>query len=596
MRTAETVLSIIQDRGKHGLPLEDVYRQLFNPDMYLRAYAQIHRNIGAMTPGITKETVDGVSQEKIAHTIETMRWERWRWTPVRRVNIPKKNGKTRPLGIPTWSDKLVQEVIRSILEAYYEPQFTEQSHGFRPHRGCHTALTEIHRNWVGTKWFIEGDIKGCFDNIDHTILMNILREKIHDNRFLRLIEGLLKAEYCEEWKYHPTLSGTPQGGVISPILANIYLDQLDKFVTNTLIPEYTRGKRRKRHTEYTRLSSLGSFYRRTGRPEKGEELRRQAQTYPSIDPKDPDYRRLRYVRYADAFLLSFAGPKAEAEDIKERLATFLKTELKLALSDEKTLLTHAQTSRARFLGYEIKVMESQTKFDDRRRRSVNGKVGLYIPEDVIENKRNRFLRNGKAIHRAELINDSEYDILCRYQWEYRGLVEYYAMAQNLARLSYLRWTMETSLLKTIANKNRTTLSKTQKRLLNKQQTPYGPRKCLKIIIPREDKKPLVAIFGGLSLKRRENTAIKDQVLLPHIHRRSEVVERLLRDQCEVCGITGKVEMHHIQKMANLKKKGQREKPFWMQIMIARKRKTLAVCQKCHMDIHYNRPQSKDTGN
>src|SRR5882724_13308885 len=216
MRTAETILNIIQDRGKRRLPLEDVYRQLYNPDMYLRAYARIYANDGAMTQGITSETIDGMSQEKIAKTIEAIRYERWQWTPVRRVDIPKSNGKTRPLGIPTWSDKLLQEVIRSILETYYEPQFSEHSHGFRPNRGCHTALNHIHKNWVGTKWFIEGDIKGCFDNIDHAKLMSILREKIQDNRFLRLIEGLLKAGYCEEWKYHPTLSGTPQGGVCTP--------------------------------------------------------------------------------------------------------------------------------------------------------------------------------------------------------------------------------------------------------------------------------------------------------------------------------------------------------------------------------------------
>jgi retron-type reverse transcriptase len=204
MRTAETLLAIIQDRGKRRLPLEDVYRQLYNPAMYLRAYARLSKNDGALTRGITSETVDGMSQEKIAKIIEAIRYERWHWTPVRRKNIPKPKGGTRPLGMPTWSDKLVQEVIRSMLEAYYDPQFSEQSHGFRPHRGCHTALTAICKTWTGTRWYIEGDIKGCFDSIDHNLLMAILREKIHDNRFLRLMERLLKAGYCEDWKYHPS--------------------------------------------------------------------------------------------------------------------------------------------------------------------------------------------------------------------------------------------------------------------------------------------------------------------------------------------------------------------------------------------------------
>jgi group II intron reverse transcriptase/maturase len=410
MRTADTILNIIQDRGKRKLPLDDVYRQLYNPDMYLRGYARIYKNDGAMTQGITSETVDGMTQEKIAKIIEAIRFERWQWTPVRRIAIPKSNGKRRPLGIPTWSDKLLQEVIRSILEAYYEPQFSRHSHGFRPNRGCQTALSEIHETWAGTKWFIEGDIKGCFDNINHTILMDILRTNLRDNRFLRLIEGLLKAGYCEEWTYHPSYSGTPPGGIVSPILANIYMDRLDKFAQETLIPEYTKGDERKQHPRYHTLISLGRYYRRRGQLEKAEKLRREGQQLPSRDPNDPDYRRLRYNRYADDFLVGLIGTKAEAEEIKNRIAMFLETELYLTLADEKTLITHAHTKRARFLGYEIGIMHSQTRFDHRRQRVINGKVGLYIPEDVIHKKRKRYLGDEKPTARPELINDSEYDI------------------------------------------------------------------------------------------------------------------------------------------------------------------------------------------
>ena len=201
MQNAETVLNVIRERGRRGLPLERVYRQLFNRELFLMAYMNLYGNKGAMTPGTTEETVDAMSRAKIDRIIERLRQERYRWTPVRRVNIPKKNGKTRPLGIPPWSDKLVQEVIRLILEAYYEPQFSDHSHGFRLGRGCHTALLDVIRNGKGTKWFIEGDIKGCFDNIDHTVLLSILREKIHDNRFVRLIDNLLKAGYGEYWRY-----------------------------------------------------------------------------------------------------------------------------------------------------------------------------------------------------------------------------------------------------------------------------------------------------------------------------------------------------------------------------------------------------------
>ncbi len=204
MRTAATVLNIIQERGKRKLPLEDVYRQLYNPDLYLRAYAKLYPNKGAMT------------MTKIEKIIDDLRQERYRWTPVRRVYIAKKNGKLRPLGLPSWSDKLLQEVIRQILEAYHEGQFNDHSHGFRPGRGCHTALSTIKQTWNGTRWFIEGDIKACFDRIDHGILLSILEEKIHDNRFLRLIHYLLQAGYLEDWRYHQTLSGSPQGGVVTP--------------------------------------------------------------------------------------------------------------------------------------------------------------------------------------------------------------------------------------------------------------------------------------------------------------------------------------------------------------------------------------------
>ena len=596
MRTAETILNIIQDRGKRKLPLDDVYRQMFNPDMYLRAYAKLYKNDGAMTPGTTEETVDGMSQEKIATIIKAIRDERWQWTPVRRVEIPKSNGKMRPLGMPSWSDKMVQEVVRSILEAYYEPQFSDSSHGFRPHRGCHTALQKIHKGWAGTKWFSEGDIKGCFDNINHDILTNILHENVQDNRFLRLIENALKAGYCEDWTYHPTRSGTPQGGIVSPILSNIYMDRLDRYVEDTLIPEYERGERRKRHPAYRRLMWRTWEARKLGELERAETLRKEMQQYPSVDPDDPEYRRLRYVRYADDFLLGLAGPIAEAEEIKERLSTFLQRELNLTLAAEKTLITHAKTGKARFLGYEIGIMMSQTKLDDyMKRRAVNERIGLYIPENVIQTKRKRYLQDGKVIHRTELMNDSEYDIITHYQWEYRGLVEYYGMAYNLKQLNHLGYMMETSLLKTLAAKNRTSLAKTLKRLRASTKTPSGPRKSLKLTIPREGKKPLVAIFGGLSLARKD-TAIKDQVTMPYVHKRSEIVERLLKDTCEVCGAKERVEMHHVRKLANLNKQGQREKPLWMKIMISHKRKSIPLCHKCHMDIHHNRPKSKRQGN
>src|SRR5437868_14656809 len=338
MRSAETVLGIIRERGKRGLPLRDLYRQLYNPELYLRAYARLYTNNGAMTPGSTPETVDAMSLAKIATIIDDLRHERYRWTPVRRTYVQKKNGKLRPLGLPSFSDKLLQEVIRSLLEAYYEPQFSDLSHGFRPGRGCHTALSQIQHTWKGTHWFIEGDIKACFDQLDHEVLLKILAEKIHDHRFLRLIKHLLQAGYLEEWRYHTTLSGAPQGGIVSPILSNIYLDQLDHFMETTLIPQYTRACKRKDNPAYRRLLGQMSVARKKGEYQKAQKLLRLAQQLPSRDPNDPNYRRLRYIRYADDMLLGFAGTRAEAEQIKGQLGSFLQETLKLELSQEKTLI------------------------------------------------------------------------------------------------------------------------------------------------------------------------------------------------------------------------------------------------------------------
>ena len=220
MQSAATVLGVLRERGRRGLPLNELYRQLFNPQLYLLAYGRIYANKGAMTPGATQETVDGMSQAKIGRIIEAMRHERYRFAPVRRVHIPKKNGKTRPLGLPTWSDKLVGEVVRLLLEAYYEPAFSGRSHGFRPRRGCHTALREIAHTWTGTAWFIEGDIADCFGSLDHDVMIRILAEKIHDNRFLRLVRNMLTAGYLEDWKWGATLSGAPpgRGGLPDPLL------------------------------------------------------------------------------------------------------------------------------------------------------------------------------------------------------------------------------------------------------------------------------------------------------------------------------------------------------------------------------------------
>lgn len=589
MRTAETVLGIIRERGKKGLPLEDVYRQLYNPALYLLAYAKISRNQGAMTPGVTKETVDGMHLEKIQSIIERLRQEKYRFAPARRVYIEKKHStKKRPLGIPVWSDKLLQEVIRLILEAYYDPQFRPSSHGFRFQRGCHTALTEIERNWRGTVWFLEGDIKGCFDTIDHSVLVSILRESIRDNRFVRLIENLLKAGYLEDWKYNATLSGSPQGGIVSPILSNIYLDRLDRFVEDTLIPAYTRGDKRKRNPEYEALTHRWHYLQRMGRTLEAKPIHKQALTLPTKMTDDPEYRRLRYIRYADDFLLGFAGPRKEAEEIKTKLREFLGETLKLELSEEKTLITHGRTEAARFLGYDIRVLHNDTYRAKDGSRKTNGNIGLFVPKEAVRARCRRYMKGGKPTNRPALLRDSEYSILLQYQNEYRGYANYYQLAMDRSRkLSRLKWIMETSLTQTLANKFRCKVGQVYDRFATRLTTEQGTYKVLQVKVERQGKPPLVATWGGISLARVKDIrkVTLDERDKPNYPFRTEILERLLHGECELCGSQEAIEVHHIRHLRDVEKRGRNPRPTWVVRMAQRHRKTLVVCHTCHTTIH-----------
>jgi group II intron reverse transcriptase/maturase len=513
MQDAETVLDVLRERGRKGLPLTQLYRQMFNPSIYLLAYGNIYSNQGAMTPGACGETADDMSEGLIREIIELMRFERYRFAPARRVYIPKKNGRLRPLGIPSWRDKLVGEVVRLILEAVYEPSFSSRSHGFRKGRGCHTALREIRDGWTGTVWFIEGDISDCYGSVDHEILMQILSEKIGDQRFLRLIRGMLRAGYLEDWEYKDTLSGCPQGGVVSPVLSNIYLHKLDEFVERELIPQYTRGDHRARNLEYKRVQYRLARARRRGDRAQARELRRQMRTLPALDPMDPGYRRLFYCRYADDHILGFAGPKAEAEQIKAELARFLRETLALELNPDKTLITHARTRAARFLGYEITAQHSNTKLTGGR-RTVNGKIALRVPLEVITAKCAPYRQRGKPWHRPGLQNLTDYDIVRIYGAEYRGVVNYYLLAQDVWRFSALRWNAETSMLKTLAAKHQSTVAKTAARYKAKVDTSDGPRTCFEARLRREGKQDLVARFGGIPLRQDRRAVITDPASVP----------------------------------------------------------------------------------
>ncbi|MGQ7345518.1 reverse transcriptase domain-containing protein [Streptococcus suis] len=584
MRTAKTILTVIHERGKQDKPLERVYKLLFNRELYLIAYAKLYPNNGAMTKGVTEETIDGMSIQKIDMIIEQLRQETYYWRPARREYIPKKNGKHRPLGIPVWSDKLLQEVIRMILEAYYEPQFSEHSHGFRPKRGCHTALQEI-QTWKGTRWFIEGDISSYFDTIDHDVLITMLSRQIQDGRFIRLIKNMLEAGCLDDWKFHKTISGTPQGGVISPLLANIYLHQFDKWVGEELIPQYTRGKKQKANSAYNRLSRRIKCYQDKGDYKKAHQLIVERRNLPSVDTYDTSYRRLRYVRYADDFILGFTGSKAEAKAIKKQIGDFLNTKLYLELSQEKTLITHATGESAKFLGYEIKAQRVNDYIDNKGRRSANGVIALFVPASVIESKCRQYMKNGKAIHRNNLLHDDDFSIVQTYQQEYRGLVQYYILAQILSWFSKVYWYMETSLLKTLAFKHKSSINKMLAKYKTTTTSTNGQTvPCLQVVVPREDKPPLVATWGGISLSYKKKAVIEDAPYQVY-GGRTELIKRLLANKCELCGSEENIEVHHIRKLADLNKHNGKLVPKWKEIMSARCRKTLVTCRDCHHAIH-----------
>ena len=582
MQKAETVLNVIQKRGEEGKPLERLFRQLFNMGMYKKAYSEIYANKGAVTPGTSKDTLDGMSEARIEKIIRKVKTETYRWQPVRRTNIPKEKGGERPLGIPSGDDKLLQATMKTLLEAYYEPKFSERSHGFRPGRGCHTALMRIGQSHRDVSWFIEGDIKGCFDNIDHEILLEIMAEKVKDKRFLRLVKNLLKAGYMEDWKWHGTYSGTPQGGIISPLLANIYLDVFDKWVEKELMPLYNRGRSeqggRKRNPKYRHYDHKRRQAKKKGNAEAYKEFGKLMKSVPSVI-EDDNFRKLEYIRYADDFLLSFAGPKSEAEEIKGHIRNFLENELGLELSDEKTLINHARSEKARFLGYDLCVMQSN------ERRTVNGTIWYGVPRKVIKDAVRKYSRNGKFIHKAEWMANSEYDIVANHQAEYRGLAQYYIMAHNIHLLEEVKWAATSSLLKTLAGKHKTTTTKMAKKHRATREVDGKQYKVFEATMERKGKKPLTTHFGAIPLKRNPKPSHITDYWRSIGTNRSELIDRMASKECEMCGEKGKVEVHHVRKLKDVNRPGRKNKPEWVHRMAAIRRKTLITCETCHRAIH-----------
>ena len=603
MRNPENVLnSLIKHSKDKNYKFERLYRILYNKDMYLLAYQNIYAHEGNMTKGTDGETIDGMSLKRIDDLIAKMRDESYQPKPSRRTYIMKKDGKRkRPLGIPAFIDKLVQEVIRMILEAIYEGSFENCSHGFRPDRSCHTALDQIQTRFTGVKWFVEGDIKGFFDNIHHDVLIGILKERISDERFIRLIRKFLNAGYIEDWVYHKTYSGTPQGGIISPILANIYLDKLDKYMQEYIL-KFNKGKDRKRNPEYRKLevkrrNLVEKLKKAESKADKDiilkdiRQVEMERRNVPYSLPMDENYKRMQYVRYADDFLIGVIGSKKDCEKIKKDIAEFLFRKLGLELSQEKTLITHGQ-KKAHFLGYSIYVRKSNLPKKDKLGRMVRNYGGRVVLEVESSTIRDKLLSlkameityvDGKEIWkpkaRYSMKDSDDLEILRTYNSEIRGFYNYYSIANNSSIINSFKYIMEYSMYKTYATKYRTT-----KHMIIEK---YRVNKDFGVRYKTKDGKEKVCLFYNEGFKRKDisRNAEVDSVTDKRLYLgRTSLIQRLEASKCEFCGAENvPIEIHHVRKLKDLQ-----GKKFWEKFMIARRRKTLALCHKCHVDLHNGR--------
>ena len=587
------LLTILSRMGeKPDVRFDKLFQKLYNPKLWLLAYEQIAARPGNMTAGVDGNTIDGTGLERIQRLISDLKAARYTPKPVRRVYIPKANGKQRPLGIPCFDDKLLQTVVRLLLEVIYEPTFSDKSHGFRPKRSCHTALEQV-KHMRGVRWWVEGDIHGFFDNLEHETLLRILSGRITDQRFLHLIEQFLKAGYLEDWQYHQTYSGTPQGGNLSPILSNIYLNELDRAMEQR-ITEFNRGKQRRYTSEYMQVKHLKRKAKQSAR-ETGDwtmykALDQRQLALPAHDPQDDSYRRLYYCRYADDFVVGVVGSQADAYALKTWLSDFLWTTLRLQLSEEKTLVTHAR-QRIRFLGYDIKRWQGKKRHRIRdkhgrvyTKRSWTYRSALLIPWDKTTAFAQRYgeWQHWKGRHRPELLNLSELEILKIYNAEVTGFLNYYALADDLSKVAgRILWLTSVSFFKTLASKRQSAVSKVA-RSMRQGKNRYILRhikadesvKVYQLLTSTKQLKRTTLTYGNLD--RRPNTWL--------YRNRTELGQRINARRCEWCGTqAGSFEVHHIRRLKDL-----HGKLPWERQMIERQRKTMVLCRQCHLDLHAGR--------
>ena len=605
MRNPTEVLKSLTEKSKdETYRFQRLYRNLYNPEFYWLAYKNIYANDGSMTAGADGTTIDGMGNERIEGIIMSLRDRSYQPKPARREYIAKKNSsKKRPLGIQSGNDKLVQEVVKMILESIYEPVFSDKSHGFRPNRSCQTALMQIQKTFTGTNWFVEGDIHACFDSFDHQVVIKLLRKRIDDEAFIQLIWKFLKAGYMEQWTFGRTYSGVPQGSGVSPVLCNVYLNELDRYMEKYAMEFNTKAQKKRFATAYRRSVDRTYKYRKKGKeiwetltPEERKirsrtlkKLEREEKSITPTIPKDADYKRIQYTRYADDFLIGVIGSKQDAEKVKQDVKTFLWETLKLEMSDAKTKVTHTG-DRARFLGYDITVSRSQNlkkKADGRVQRCQTGVVKLLVPREkwvgklieyramkikINENGKERFV----ALHRGKLVNQRDIEILARYNAEVRGLYNYYSIANDSFKIGRFANVMKYSKYKTFACKYKTNVHEIKRR--------YFVNDLFTVAYDTKSGRKTTTFYKD-GFKRKEKATKFDNVSeLPQFSKYAKtntLKQRVERHTCELCHKDCRnLEIHQVKKLKDLK--GDAE---WVLLMRKRRRKTLVVCPECHSLIH-----------
>ncbi|WNO04057.1 reverse transcriptase domain-containing protein [Rhodoferax mekongensis] len=575
---------------------DDLFRLVSSPQLAVLAYERLKSIAGNMTKGADGSTLDETSLESLKALCSAIRDERYSPVAVKRKFIPKANGKLRPLGIPSPRDKIVQEMVRLILECIYDaelPVFDDASHGFRANRGCHSALHEYSK-WNSLKWVIEGDIVGFFDNIDHHILISILRKKIKDERFIRLIWKFLRTPILhDDGKLENPTKGTPQGGVISPYLANIYLHEFDIWVRSLQTLLNKGDSRRGPNPAWRKLTRRRLYIlKKNGGVETQEtkQLRNEADMLPSVNPMDPGFCRVYYVRYADDWLIGISGDKSLALDLKSKAETFLRDTLKLTLSEEKTLITHATTEVAKFLGFRLSVsdgnragtrrMAIHNGFRVSLRRTVSSKIRIIAPvvELLDRLKLGGFCRTRGdnpffPCSKKNFVALEDHDIVMRFNSVWRGIYNYYAVSNNASDLNRVKYVLQYSCLMTLAHKHRMRLPKVVAK--------YGVYASVRYRSSKDEERE-VSFWrpsGNWQLPLLGSDPPDPEDILASQNRR--LTRTSLTRNCVVCNTSG-VQMHHIR---HLRKGNKTITQGFNRIMSAINRKQVPLCRPCHGRVH-----------